>query len=554
MRKTSRPLHVLFPLLCLWLWIPMAGCGVPRPDGNPTSFGVDFSVPNAPTPTRPSAIVFVVDGVNGSIFEEMLAAGELPALRRYFIDRGLYVRNAVASTPSVTLANETSLVTGLYPGHHGVTGINWFDRNPLIWRNYETIAQKNTLDGDYIARNLYEHFPDRSTYSLFYQPHRGTTKFFENWTSAGPPYFFRWYLFIDRLSLYRFGEMMDLARARGSLPALTIAYLLAPDHFAYDYGVSSEEYRESMRHTDRQIGRVLGDLERAGLLEETVLALVSDHSLLDVHHHFVVERFSREQLGLDVAPGRLWEKQPFEKRLQHYQRYSCVPYGSGDRYAALCLRKPVYTDGTHVGWEPWPTRPSADDLASYPTAHGPTDLLGRLMEQEAVNAVAWSVGPDRVRVRLKAGEVEFHQPDGPGGEITCRIIDGADPLGWAGSVPEAMLNGAPADPQRWFEASADTDYPDLPAQIVAYFRAQRAGDIALFAADGWDFNDVHHAGHGGLLPGDLSTPLLLAGPGVPNVTIDHARTVDFVPTLLQLLGRPTSERLDGQSLLPMEGE
>ena len=112
-------------ILLVALAIAGPGCEVPGPDGPAESFGLDFTGTNPAG--RHGAIVFYVDGLNARIFQEMLEAGELPAIRRYFVDRGLYAPRAVANTPSVTLANETSFVTGLFPGHHGVTGINWFD-------------------------------------------------------------------------------------------------------------------------------------------------------------------------------------------------------------------------------------------------------------------------------------------------------------------------------------------------------------------------------------------------------------------------------------------
>ena len=95
----------------------------------------------------------MVDGVNGQIFHEMLDEGELPAFKKYFVDRGLYAPAAVPTR--LRHAGElTSLVTGLFPGHHGIIGINWFDRNELISRNYETMAQKNMLDAATRARHL----------------------------------------------------------------------------------------------------------------------------------------------------------------------------------------------------------------------------------------------------------------------------------------------------------------------------------------------------------------------------------------------------------------
>jgi arylsulfatase A-like enzyme len=532
------------------------GCGVPEPDEPVGTYGLDFSLPDGST--RSGAIVFLIDGVNTEIFNEMLSAGELPAIRKYFIDRGLYCPRTVVNTPSVTLANETSVVTGLFPGHHGITGINWFDRSTLIWRNYETIAQKNTLDGDYRATTIYERFPSRTTVSMFYQAHRGATKFVENWTSAGPPFFFGWFEFVDRLTLSRFDMVMDIARRRREFPAFTMVYQLAPDFRAYGQGVSSDAYRTAMKHTDTQIGRVLADIERAGLLEEIHIALLSDHSLLDVDKHIPL-RETLCKLGLEVASARLWEQTPFEDRMEVYQRSNCVLYGSGDRYWAIQLRKPVRTtpdapgENTPPRYHPWPQRPTAEDLTVYPTADGnvvniPAALLAR---HKGIDALAVAKGRNHVVLMRTNGAVAFRQPDGRGGPIFYQRLRGIDPLGYAGHVPKAVLAGEkPLTSREWLEATNDTQFPDVPGQVVAYFRAHRAGDIVAFAAPGYDFGTKNRAGHGGLRPGDMHVPMVIAGPGVPRGRrIPVARTVDLVPTILTLLGKPVPAGLDGRPLV-----
>ena len=544
-----------------------AGCGVPGETGPADTFGLDLRLPVAVSepgvtgsgpldaaaePLPRGAVVFFVDGLNARIFEEMLTAGELPAIRKYFLERGAYCPRAVANTPSVTLANETSFVTGRLPGHHGITGINWFDRTRLIWRNYETIAQKNTLDGDHVAPTIYEYLHDATTFSLFFQAHRGATKFVENWASAGPPFFFGWYEYVDRLSLYRFHVVAQVARAQRRWPAFVVAYMLAPDFRGYGFGVRSQRYRRAIRHADFQIGRVLGDFRRAGLLDKLVFVLTSDHGLGEVKRHFPLERFCREDVGLKVAAKRLWERTPFEARLAYYSRYGAVLYGSGDRYWGICLRKPLRRPDAPAACEPWVVRPDAADLRSYPAADGQVDLPAVLARQEAVDVVAYAAGPDRVRVRGKAGEVEFSQPAGPGGPIAYAAIDGADPLGWRGKVAPAALAGQPLTGWQWLRETIDTTYPDLPEQIVAYFRAHRAADLAVFAAPGWDLATTHRAGHGGLRPADMFVPLLLAGPGVPKGRIKAARTVDVVPTVLKLLRRPVPPDLDGRDLLTAE--
>jgi hypothetical protein len=531
------------------LAVPMlaVGCAA-MPDERRSTFGIDFRLPEPPK--QPGAVVFFVDGVSPTVFLELLDAGSLPNIRKYFADRGCTIERCVANIPTVTLANETSFVTGLFPGHHGITGINWFDRNRLLWRNYETIAQKNTLDGDYIARTIFEYLPDEMTFSLFFQAHRGATKFTENALSAVGPYWVGWYNFVDRIALWRFDIVAEVSRKRGRLPALVVAYLLAPDMEAYRSGVSSEAYRETLVHTDAHIGRILRDYEKAGLLENLILVLVSDHGMTDIQHHWPIGKFLRDDVRLAVAGEGYAEDIPFEKRLNYYGKFSCVLAGSGERYWTVHLRKPRPAgDGAEKSeFENWLPRPSPEDLRAYPARDGRrVDLIETLRSQEAVDLVAYRAEPGRVHLVTKKGTAEV---TGDGRMSAYRVVRGNDPLSYGDIVPPEMLLGLPHDAQEWLEATADTRYPDLVPQILAYFEAPLAGDLAVFAAPGWDFGTRLKAGHGGLGPEDMFVPLLMAGPGVPHLRRPGpVRAVDVMPTLLDLLGRPVPPNLDGRTLV-----
>lgn len=568
--------HVLW-LLC----VVFVGCGTPGPRGPADSFGLDFTMP--PDAVVNGALIFVVDGVNADIFQRMLEAGELPAFKKYFVDRGLYAPRAVASVPSVTLACLTSIATGKLPGEHGIVGINWFDRNTLIWRNYETIAQKNTLDGDYDTLTMFDHFRDRTTFSVFFQPHKGTTKFIENWTSAGPPYFFGWYEFVDRLTLHRLGIVAEVARTRKEWPAVTVAYLLAPDFRSYEHGVAGDEYRQALKHTDYQVGRVLGDLERAGLLDKLLIAMVSDHGHVDVVRHRPIRKLL-DQWGLDMPDKRPWEKTPFEQRLEYYQGFAVEQFGSGDRYAAIHLRQPIWDGQRIVGYQPWLQRPSAKALSCYPT-HGPAeleptlcrrllnppgklqqlDLLTMLAAEPAVDLLAYRADDGAVRLRNAQGEVEFAwagpasaaadpqsgmevRPPHVRSLISYRVVSGDDPLGWHDKLPSWGGQGLTMTGRDWLRETIDTRYPDLPEQILTHFQASLAGDIVLFASKGWDFGEQHKGGHGGLSEGDMLVPILLAGPGVPHGKVDVARQVDLAATVLDLLGKRWPS---GQTAVPL---
>jgi hypothetical protein len=476
--------------------------------------------------------------------------------------------------PSVTLPNEVSVVTGVLPGHHGVTGIQWFEPNRLIYRDYATVSQKNMLDGDYTAATLYEQFPGRPTLSLFFQAHRGATRFDENATYAGASYFMGWFEYIDRMTLSMFRDVIDSARSTGRFPAATVCYLLSPDFYAYHFGVETEQYRESLRHTDRQIGRVLGDMQRAGVLDKLVLALVSDHGHTPTPWHLDLRAFLREKAGLDLADDVLWESTPLEARQAAYDKHSAVATVCGNRYAAIYLRKAIRpdgpvgaptsrgegasqpqarTEGNSPSLEPWAVRPSVEDLKSYPSRGGRlVDLPGLLAEQEAVDAVAYSAGPNRVRVRRSGGEVEFRQEGGPGAGISYAVLSGTDPMEWHGQLPPEIRAGAKAPPRRWLEATLETQFPNLPVGLLAYFRSGRAGDLAVFAAPKWDLFVENRSGHGGLRPADVFVPMLLAGPGVPHSTEGVALSVDLAPTLLKLMGRPLPSGMDGVPMLDVD--
>jgi len=540
--RRDEPGRLVLVSLAFVVAISLVGCG------SAATRSLDFRLP-AGSRER-GAVVFLVDGVNAETFEELLDKGELPAIRKYFVDRGLYVRRAVAGIPTITLVNQTCIITGRFPGHHGIVGNGWFDRNRLILRDYRLIAEKNKLDQDHRATTLFECLPDELTCSLFYQSHRGATKWAEDRLSAGPPFFFGWYGFIDELTLSRFEIVADLSRRYRQFAGLTMVYLLNADFQAYEHGTGSPQYRQALRDADRGVGRVLGDLERAGLLEKIHIALVSDHGHSDVTRHYSLARLLREQAGVNLSRDPVSEDVPFEARLATFDRCTGVCFYNGDRYAGLYLRKPDRRTAAGGRWHTWLVRPSMEDLKDYPARGRTIDLPSLLVSHDAVDAVCFSAGPDRARVQTKAGEVEFDQHGGAGMPIRYRLIRGTDPLGWRDQVSDDVLGGKALGPREWLSVTSATEYPDLPAQIVAYFRADRAADLAIFAAVGWDFGTRHRSGHGGVRAVDLRVPFILAGPGVPHEQRDtDVRTVDLMPTLLMLLGRPVPPGLDGKSLV-----
>ncbi|NLW87902.1 MAG: hypothetical protein GXY38_13630, partial [Planctomycetes bacterium] len=467
-----------------------AGCGVPAAQGPADSYGLDFSLPPQVRQEARGVILFFVDGLNAEIFSEMLDNGELPAIKKYFVDRGAFAPRATASLPSSTLANQTSVVTGLMPARHDIIGTEWFDRDSLVFRNYNSIAQKNTVDGDHNSPTIYEQLDGKTTWALFFQSHRGASEFVENRMSGGVSYFFGWYEFVDRITLYRLKMAAHVARLRNEWPAFISIYMLGPDFRAYTKGIDHPLYREAIRHSDYQIGRVLGDMERAGLLDQLHIVLLSDHGMHRAPHHFMVEDYLEKGLGIGLARKKLWETTSFVKRAEYYQKFNAAVMVCGDGFASIYLRRPVRRNGIAVGFENWLSHSTIEDMQNYPagehlerTVDLPTQLLGH----PAVDSLAYRCEDGAVRVRRCDGEAEFKVHEG--GLISYRLVSGNDPFGWNGHVPAEALLGPPMSGREWLAATSDTEYPDLPQQITTLFKRHRLGDLVLFAADGYDFRD-----------------------------------------------------------------
>ena len=65
--------------------------------------------------------------------------------------------------------------------------------------------------------------------------------------------------------------------AAGNAPELLFTQLDNPDHTAHAHGGFSEEYYESIRTADAQIGRIYAAIEAQGLMENGLFIVVADH-------------------------------------------------------------------------------------------------------------------------------------------------------------------------------------------------------------------------------------------------------------------------------------
>jgi len=481
-----------------------------------------------------AAVLISVDGLNVATLDAMLAAGELPAIRR-LIDEGVRVEAAVSGYPTITYAQFTSIQTGLYAGHHGILGNKWFDRHALRFRGYDTMYTYRDVDGDFLAPTLYERLSDRMTVSIQSPIRRGVTRTIDNWASSGIRWFFGLFLDVDRLMPTRLEVVRDVANETGQWPALIHAYHPAVDEVGHRHGPRSAQYRQAVRNADRQVTRIREALDAAEMTDRTYVVLLSDHGFEAVDNHFDVPDWLRRERGLRVA-DRPYDNEWFEQRHRHFSPFDAVVINGGNRRAVIHLPGPG-------GWFERPTPEEVGNLLQT----DPTTGRPGLIDHPGVELVARPIdadGDERVIELLSRTGRSLVRRRWQDGAKLYRFerIEG-DALGdWTNPSLEQVIAGGWHDGDVWLTATIDSLYPDLVVQMVEMFDTPRAGDIVLFAEDGWDFGSRTRGGHGSITRSDMVVPMIVVGPGIPaGRTIPCARLVDVAPTLLHLVrGRPLS--------------
>ena len=202
-------------------------------------------------------------------------------------------------------------------------------------------------------------------------------------------------------------------------------------------------------------------------------------------------------------------------RFQRFQQWCAVVSHSGERQAFLHLR---------IGAD-WSVRPSLEQIMRFHEGRepGPVAAEGQPSLPEVIvgdPAIAHRRGPRRGRRRPDLGQVGSRQdraaarPQGVRLRYAYRLVSGDDPLFQDDGGAPPLADGAFHGSREWLEATAASKHPDAVAQLGDLFDSRRTGDIAIFAAPGWDFSPKYVGGHGGLEPDEMHIPMYFAGPAI----------------------------------------
>jgi len=249
--------------VCAMLWVAMARAQDVAPVRHE---------PNAPNSARAKKAHYVVLVSLDGFRWDYAAKWGAPHLLKMAEEGASAPEGMLPSYPSLTFPNHYTIVTGLYPEHHGIVDNDFLDPQRNYERYYYKDRAKNS-DGSWYGGvplwSLAERKKMRSA-SMFWVGSEAEI------AGERPSY---WVPFDDKFDdERRITQVMAwLALPEAERPHLITLYYSNVDHAGHDYGPDSLECRDAVRHVDALMGELEEKLKATGLAVDMIV--VSDHGM-----------------------------------------------------------------------------------------------------------------------------------------------------------------------------------------------------------------------------------------------------------------------------------
>ena len=326
------------------------------------------SIKPAPAAPQPSTVILIsIDGYRADYFDR----GVSPNLAN-LAAHGVRAQWMTSSFPTLTFPNHYTLVTGLYPDHHGIVDNTMYDAS-IQPDDHFSLSNPEALRD--------ERWWDAATPLWVSMQQQGGHSAAMLWPGSETPIHGirpdRWEPFDEQVTadqrVDRVLAWLDPADAQP--PSLITLYFSDVDSAGHHYGPDTPQVDAAIRTVDAAIGRLVAGLQERHLYDATDIVVVSDHGMAptapdhkiylddvtDAHALRVVT--TMEVAGLEPQEGastadtdaavtkllapqphmRCWRKQDVPARL-HYGTNARIP-------PIVCL--------AHTGWLIYSSRDAA---------------------------------------------------------------------------------------------------------------------------------------------------------------------------------------------------
>jgi predicted AlkP superfamily phosphohydrolase/phosphomutase len=454
-------------------------------------------------------VFYLIDGARPDVLSELIAAGTLPNLKR-IIDEGTF-RKATTCFPSTTGPAYLPFLTGHFPGTMNIPGIRWFDKKEFKRSRWNTMAMRSYcgpeagyFNTDMPAENatLFDLLGD--SFNLYNMITRNIPDECDLGKKGKTLLYTRAH-FGKRhhpVDLQGHERIMNFLRTGKDFDFL-FAVFPSVDWDSHYHHIRDPRTVEAYQIADHSIGQVRALLEEKGWWDDTLFMLTSDHGLTPTHTHFDLSDWMTVQGLKAVSYPTIWKTNP-----------KAAVMISGNSFGSIHL---LHHEGGHVLRQPELMKLFGEER------------LRALVNEKAVDFITYrGYHPGEYYVHNHAGKalITYHQE-----KYYYQPLD-ADPF--------SLGNLSGLDQREALEFTFESNYPDALVQIVQLFNGDRAGDIVVSAANGFDLRDFweypeHKGSHGSLRKEHIHVPMIYNQKG----WADHAaRTADIFPSILQWMDKP----------------
>jgi predicted AlkP superfamily pyrophosphatase or phosphodiesterase len=256
--------RLMTALLLLVVSLPFAHA---TPHGKPQVIEVPNADNRAEQLAKHYVVLVSIDGFRYD-YAKLYGATHLEAMAK---DGASAPAGMLPAYPSVTFPNHYTVVTGLYPEHHGIVAMSFYD--PARKERYAFNDPKTVTDGSW-----YRGVP---LWSLAEKQGMRAACFF--WpgseaeiAGARPSYYLKYDEAVpDEERVDQVVDWLKLPAAKR--PHFITLYFGEVDHAGHEYGPDAPETRAAVRHVDGEIGTLRSKLARLHLPID--LVVVSDHGM-----------------------------------------------------------------------------------------------------------------------------------------------------------------------------------------------------------------------------------------------------------------------------------
>jgi predicted AlkP superfamily pyrophosphatase or phosphodiesterase len=252
------------------------------------SLGIAFS--RAASVPRPIVVLVSFDGWRW----DYLARSNAPNLRS-LAAQGVEANGLIPSFPSVTFPNHYTIVTGLYPEHHGIVANAMTD--PALPGRF-TMSSEASRDPAWWGGE-----PIWITAAR--QGLRSASMFWPGSEVRGrqPTY---WRPFDESVPNHeRVRQVLEwLALPDDRQPSFVTLYFDELDHAGHDHGPQSKETLDAAGHLDAALGELVAGVKRLNLSDRTNFVVVSDHGMSELSQERVI--FLDDYLDLSTVDVVDW--------------------------------------------------------------------------------------------------------------------------------------------------------------------------------------------------------------------------------------------------------